>query len=84
MLALFEIGVEAKVAFDLFLDAGDMFGLGQLEDGLGVVGHRAIAIDGDIHRPHAQEAERHQAEGEDGGIMGLLAERAPTPCRLTK
>ena len=61
-------GVEAEVALDLFLDAGDLLGLGQLEDRLGVVGHRAVAVHGDGDRPHAQEAERHQAEGEDGAV----------------
>ena len=58
-------GVEAEVALDLFLDAGDVLGLGQLEDRLGVVGHRAVAVDGDVDRAHAQEAEGDQAEGED-------------------
>ena len=62
----FEVRLEAEVALDLVLDAGDVLGLGQLEDGLGVVGHRAIAIDGDVDRAHAEEAERDQAEGEDG------------------
>ena len=47
------------------LDAGNVLGLGQLEDRLGVVGHRAVAVDGDGDRTHAQEAEGHQAEGED-------------------
>ena len=64
-MPLLEVGLEAEVALDLLLDAGDVLGLGQLEDRLGVVGHRAVAIDGDVDRPHAQEAERHQAEGED-------------------
>ena len=36
----------------------------QLENRLRVVGDRAVRIDGDRHRPHAQEAERHQAERE--------------------
>ncbi len=66
VLADLEVGVEAEVAADLFLDAGNLLGLGQLEDRLGVVGHGAVAVHGDVDRPHAQEAERHQAEGEDG------------------
>ena len=55
-----------KSRLDFLLDAGDVFGLGQLEDRLGIVGHRAVAIDGDVDRAHAQEAERDQAEREDG------------------
>ena len=39
----------------------------QLENRLRVVGHRTVGIDGDRHRPHAQEAERHQAEREHRG-----------------
>ena len=39
----FEIGFESEVPLDLLLDAGDVFGLRQLEDGLGVVGYRTVA-----------------------------------------
>ncbi len=92
VLALLEVGLEAEVALDLFLDARDLLGLGQLEDRLGVVGHRAVAVDGDVDRPHAQEAERHQAEGEDRADADerlSLRSAAPCitlsrPCRLTK
>ena len=92
MLAALEVGLEAEVALDLLLDAGDVLGLGQLEDRLGVVGHRAVAIDGDVDRAHAQEAERHQAEGEDRADadqrLALDAARPSSrrrgPCRLTK
>ena len=84
-------GVEAEVALDLLLDAGDLLGLGQLEDRLGVVGHRAVAIDGDVDRAHAQEAERHQAEGEDRAdaderpaCMSCTCMTSSRPCRLTK
>ena len=38
----------------------------QLEHRLRVVGDRAVGIDRDRHRAHAQEAERHQAEREHG------------------
>ena len=61
----FEVGLETEVPLDLFLDAGNVLGLGQFEDGLGVVGHGAVAVHGDVDRAHAQEAERHQAERED-------------------
>ena len=39
----------------------------ELEDRLRVVGHRAIGVDRDRDRPHAEEPERDQAEGEDRG-----------------
>ena len=38
----------------------------QLVDRLGVVGHRAVAIDGDGHRPHAQEAEATRPKAKTG------------------
>ena len=38
---------------------------GELVNGLRVVRHRAVAIDRDRHRPHAEEAEGHEAERED-------------------
>ena len=72
MLALLEVGVEAEILLDFFLDARDVFGLGQLEDRLGVVGDGAVAIDGDVDRSHAEEAERDQAEGEDRCVMSFL------------
>ena len=65
----FEIGSEPEVPLDLFLDAGDVFGLRQLEDGLGVVGHRTVAVDGDVDRAHAEESVGHQTEGEDRRIV---------------
>ena len=46
------------------LDAGQRLDGRQLVDRLRVVGDRAVGVDGDGHRAHAQEAERHQAEGE--------------------
>ncbi len=46
---------------------------------LGVVGHRAVGIDRDRHRAHAQEAERHQAERKHRRRDHQFAE----PCRLT-
>jgi hypothetical protein len=46
---------------------GNLFDGRQLVDRLGVVGDRAVAIDGDRHRAHAEEAEGDQAEGEHGG-----------------
>jgi hypothetical protein len=66
LLALLEVGREAEVLLDLVLDAGDRLDGRELEDRLGVVGHRAVGVDGDGHRAHAQEAEGDQAEGEDG------------------
>ncbi len=41
------------------------FDLAQFINGLGVVGDRAVAVHRDGHRPHAEEAEGHEAEGED-------------------
>ena len=37
----------------------------QLEHRLRVVGHRAVGVDRDRHRAHAEEAERDEAERED-------------------
>ena len=58
--------LETKVLFDLRVDVLDLFDRGKLVDGLGVVGHRSVGVDGDGHRAHAQEAERHEAEGKHG------------------
>ena len=88
VLAVLEVGLEAEVALDLLLDARNVLGLGQFEDRLGVVGHRAVAVDGDVDRAHAQEAERHQAEGEDRTACGPMhvasSLDAADPCMLTK
>jgi len=64
VLALLEVRREAEVALDLLLDARLALRLRQLEDRLGVVRHRAVAVDRDVHRAHAEEAERDHAERE--------------------
>ena len=64
-LAFSKSTVEAEVLLDLLLDAGDALDQRQLVDRLGVVGDRAVGVDGDGHRAHAEEAEGDQAEGED-------------------
>ncbi len=73
-------GVEAEVALDLGLDAGDLLDGGELVDRLGVVGDRAIGIDRDRHRAHAEEAEGHEAEGEHGRREH---QSSPSPSVLT-
>ena len=62
-----QVGREAEVPLDLLLDAGDGLDHRELVDGLGVVGDRAVGVHRDRDRAHAQEAEGHQAEGEDRG-----------------
>ena len=64
-LAFSKFGVEAEVLLDLRRRCPGSFSIRrQLVDRLGVVGHRAVGVDGDGHRAHAEEAEGHQAEGE--------------------
>ena len=64
-MPLSKSGVKPNLRLDFARDAGMCFDLRELEHRLGVVGHRAVAVDGDGHRAHAQEAEGHEAEGED-------------------
>ena len=64
-LAFSNLRLEAEVLLDVRCDAGQRLDRGELVDRLGVVGDRAVAIDGDGDRSHAEEAEGHQAEGED-------------------
>ena len=59
-------GGEAEVSADLGVDVVDILDVGELVDALGVVGDRAVGVDGDGHWPHPQEAEGDQIEGEDG------------------
>ena len=63
--AAVEVHVEAEVALELLLRCRESLDLRQLVDRLRVVGDRAVGVDGDRHRAHAEEAERHQAERED-------------------
>ena len=58
-----EIHVNVEVLLDLRLDVGHLLDQREFIDGLCVVGHRAVGIDRDGHRPHAEEAEGNQAEG---------------------
>ena len=65
-LACSKFDVEAEILLDFdCLMLGMCFDQRELVDRLRVVGHRAVAVDGDGDRAHAQEAEGHQAEGED-------------------
>jgi len=68
VLAKLEVGVKAEVLLDVGRDVGNRFDLGQLEDRLGVVGNGTVAVNGDVDRAHAEEAEGHEAEGEDRRI----------------
>ena len=67
VLGLFELRREAEVLLDIGGDAGGRLHHGEFVNGLGVVGDRTVAIDGDRHRPHAEEAECHQTESENRG-----------------
>ena len=67
VLGALELRVDAEVLLQLGFDAGNIFDQRQLVDGLSIVGHRAVGIDGDRDRTHAQEAEGDQAKREDGG-----------------
>ncbi len=64
-LGLREVGIHAEVLLEVGLDVGLFFDEREFINRLRVVGHRAIAIDGDGDRAHAQEAEGHKAESED-------------------
>jgi hypothetical protein len=62
----FELGFDAEVLLQLGFDARNIFDQRELIDGLSIVGNRAIGIDGNRDRTHAQEAEGYEAKGEDG------------------
>ena len=74
LLGRLEVEIEPEVPLDILLDAGHLLDQGELVNGLGVVGHRAIAVHRDRDRAHAQKAERHQTEGEDGRGLHQIAQ----------
>ena len=64
-----EVGFEAEFGLDFlggFLDV--VLDEGELVDGLCVVGHGAVGVDGDGDRAHAEHTEGDEAEGEDGVV----------------
>ena len=65
VLGAFELHVDVVVLLQLGFDAGNGFDQRQLVDRLSIVGDRPVGIHGNRHRTHAQEAERHEAKGED-------------------
>ncbi len=72
VLGALEVDVEAILLLELLLDVRDLLDHAQLVDRLRVVRHRAVRVHGDGDRPHAQKAEGHEAEREDGrGIKGV-------------
>src|SRR5687768_18606922 len=66
MLAAVEIGIESEVPTDLLARPRLAGNRRELKNRLGVVGNRAIRIDGDRDRPHPQKAEGNQSEGKYG------------------
>ncbi len=81
-LAFSKLGVEAEVLLDLLLDVGDGLDERQLVDRLRVVGDRAVGVDRDGHRAHAEEAEGDEAEGEDRRrVIVPISHDRPTPMR---
>ncbi len=64
-LGVLEVGVDVVVPADDFAHVGLRLDQRQFVHALRVVGHRAVAVDGDRDRAHAEEAERDQAERED-------------------
>ena len=81
VLGALEVHVEIEVLLEFLLDVRNLLDQRKLVDRLRVVGHRAVGIDRDRHRTHAQEAESHQAEGETPAAAIISA---PRPCRLTR
>ena len=67
VLGAVEIHVEIEVPLDFLLDVRNLLNQRKLVNRLGVVRHRAVGIDRDRHRTHAQKAESHQAKGEHRG-----------------
>ena len=65
ILGAIEIHVEVEVFLDLRFDVRDLLDQREFINRLRVVGDRTVGIDRDRHRPHAEEAEGHQAESED-------------------
>ncbi len=67
VLGLLEVGSDTEVLLHHVLGVGTGLDHGQFIDGLGVIGNRTEAVDGNRHGTHAEEAEGHEAEREDRG-----------------
>ena len=63
-LARSKFGVKPKSLLDLLRDARDLLDGRELEHRLRVVRHRAVRVDGDRHRTHAEESEGDETERE--------------------
>ena len=61
-LARSKSDVDAEILLQFLLDVRHRFDQRKLVHRLRVVRHRSVGIDGDRHRAHAQETERHEAE----------------------
>ena len=64
MLGAIEVDVEVEILLDLRFNIRNVLNQRQFINGLRIVGDRAIRIDCDRHRSHAQKAERHQTKRE--------------------
>ena len=61
-LGALEVDVDVVIFFQLLLNSWNSFDQRESVHGLRVVRDRAVRIDRDRDRPHAQEAESHQTE----------------------
>ena len=52
---------------------GNLLDQRQLVNRLGVVGHRAVGVDRDGHRAHAEKSEGHQTESKHRGAATISA-----------
>src|SRR5208283_5264862 len=65
ILGALEIHVDVVVLLQFRLDVGNLLDHRKLKHGWRGVGDRTVGIHGDGYRPHAEEAESHQAESEN-------------------
>ena len=64
-LRFFEVNLDTESIFEFTFDTRNLFNRRQFINRLRVVRYRAVAVNRDRHRAHAEEAESHQAERKD-------------------
>src|SRR6202034_473416 len=73
-----EVYVHVVIFFQFLLDVRNDFDLREFVHGLRVIGNRAVGINRDCYRSHAQETKRYQAKGENRGRDHLRAQPLQT------
>src|SRR5262249_40214868 len=74
VFALFEVRSESEITLNIGFHIWNRLNLREFKNGLSVISHRAVRVDGNSNRTHSEHSERHETEGKNFRINHETAE----------